>query len=98
MFESGPALFGRTTDEYVTRRFALWMYGIWLLIGLAGSAAVVWKRGTSQPFHLASLAAIFLLSMLWLWTTVKSGPPTQRRHGLRVLILFLLAMWPTYIN
>jgi hypothetical protein len=98
MFESGRALFDPTADEHVTRRWALSLYGWYGFIGLFGVAVGLWKYGVSQPIHIAASAAAFLLSLVWLRTTLKSGPPTRRGFSLRLVILMLLGVGPSYIS
>ena len=98
MFESGRALFDPTADEHVTRTLALSLYGLYGFVGLFGVAVGLWKHGVSQPIRLAAYAVVLLLSLAWLRTTLKSGPPTRRGFNFRLFILFVLGVGPAFIS
>lgn len=75
------------------RRLPILMYGttaigsvIFLILGVSG-------RGYSTLFNLAVWAAMFLLSVTWLVTTLRSSAPiTRRDFGVRCMIVFWL-LW-----
>jgi hypothetical protein len=90
MFESGRALFDPTGDKTVGRGLALSIYGIWCFCGLFMDIFIIWKYGASRPVHLAIYAAVFFLSLVWLRTTLRSGPPKGGRFSLHSLIYLLL--------
>jgi hypothetical protein len=87
MLESNPAY-----EEHMTRRTALWFYGAYCVLGLVGDVIAIWKYGVTRPFHLATYSAVFLLSLAWIRSTMKSGPPTWRKFGVRASILLILGL------
>jgi hypothetical protein len=92
---------GRTQDEPEARGYVLSVCGCYCLIGILGTAVHIWKHGSSQPIHLAYIAvyaAVSLLSLSWLAATLRSGPPTKRKFGLRTGILVFLALAPIFIS
>ncbi len=92
MFESGRALFNPAYEERMTRGFALWFYGVYCVLGLVGDVIAAWKYGVTRPIHLATYTAVFFLSLAWIRTTMKSGPPTRRKFGIRSSILVILGV------
>jgi hypothetical protein len=69
------------------------MYSTYAVGGLVFSILGVRRHGLSQPFRLVVGAAMFLLSLTWLITTVRSTVPvTNRNFGVRNMILILLLM------
>ncbi len=89
MFESGRALFDPSYEEHVTRRFALSIYGVYCVVGLFGDAFALRRHAT---LNLVIYTAVVLLSLTWLGTTIKSGPPTKRRFVVCATILMSLAV------
>jgi hypothetical protein len=80
-------------EQTVARRWPLLMYSTYAVGGLVFSILGVRRHGFSQPFRLVVGAAMFLLSLTWLVTTVRSTvPATNRNFGVRNIILILLLM------
>ena len=82
-----------TLDPYertVDRRWPLLLYSTYGVVGLLFLILEVRSHGFSQPFWLVVLAAVFLLSLTWLATTLRSTvPPTWREVRVRYIILLL---------
>jgi len=80
-------------EQIVPRRWLLLMYGIYLLAGLVFLTLGLWRHGVSQPFRLAIHTAMFLLSLTWLATSVRStSQTTNRQFRVRNMIMILLLM------
>ncbi len=80
-------------EQTVSRQWPLLMYGTSAVGGFVFLILGVRRHGFSQPFRLVVGAAMFLLSVTWLATTLRStGPMTNRNFGLRNIILILLLM------
>jgi hypothetical protein len=80
-------------EQPVARRWPLLMYCTYSVGGLVFLILGLRRHGFSQPFRLAVGTAIFLLSVTWLVTTLRSTSPiTSRNFGVRNLILILLLM------
>lgn len=80
-------------EQVVARRWPLLLYGTYLLGGLVYVVFGVRRHGFSQPINLAIGCVMFLLSLTWLITTLKSKSPlTNREFRFRVIILVLLQM------
>lgn len=87
-------------EQTVPRRYPLLMYSTYTVVGLVFLILGVRRHGISQPFRLVVGAAMFLLSLTWLITTLRSSVPlTGRSFGVRnfILILLLLAHDIAYI-
>jgi ankyrin repeat protein len=85
MFET----LGDPLDRTINRRYPLSLYSTCAIVGLFFLILEVRGHGFSQPFWLVVLAAIVLLSLTWLATTLRSTvPPTFREVGFRRIILF----------
>ncbi len=66
------------------------MYSTWAVVGLFFLILEVRRHGFSQPFWPVVLAAVFLLSLTWLVTTLRSTVlPTYREVRVRYIILLL---------
>jgi hypothetical protein len=85
MFESE-----QSSNDLVNARWAVSVYGFCSFVGLCGGVAELWKHGISRPEQIAVAAAIFLLSLRWLGTTVRLGPPTKIKFGSHAALLLLL--------
>ena len=80
-------------EQEVSRRWLLLMYGTYALGGLVFITLGLRRHGVSQPFRLAVGTAMFLLSVTWLVTGLRStSPMTNRQFGVRNMILILLLM------
>jgi hypothetical protein len=83
------------TEQLVARRWPLLMYGTYGLVGLVFIILIVRRHGLSRPADLALSCAMFSLSLVWLWTTLKSGIPVDSRKARfrsAALVLLLLAL------
>ena len=81
-------------EQLLARKWPLFMYGAYGLVGLLFIILGVRRHGFSQPFRLTVAAAMFVLSITWLATTLRSASPmTNRKFAVRnaILILLLLA-------
>jgi hypothetical protein len=58
--------------------------------GIVGTVAIIWKHGFSQSISLAIAVAIIFLSMVWLGTTLRLGPPTRQKFQLHVSLFLIL--------
>jgi len=77
-------------ERTVHRRGPLLMYSTWAVVGLFFLILEVRRHGFSQPFWPVVLAAVFLLSLTWLVTTLRSTVlPTYREVRVRYIILLL---------
>jgi len=86
MFET----LGDPLDRTVNRRWPILEYSTFAIAGLFFLIMDVRRHGFSQPFWLVVLAAIILLSLTWLVTTIRSTvPPTYREVNFRYIILLL---------
>lgn len=80
-------------EQAVARRWPLLIYGTYAVGGLVFLILGLRRHGFSQPFGLAVSVAMFLLSLTWLVTTLRSTTPITNRHfGVRNMILILLLM------
>lgn len=80
-------------EQVVARRWPILLYGVYLLGGLAYVVLGVRRHGFSQPISLAIGCVMFVLSLMWLVTTLRSKAPlTNREFGPRIIILVLLQM------
>jgi hypothetical protein len=88
MFETlGPP------EQTVARRWPLLMYSTYALGGLVFLIFGVRRHGFSQPFRLAVGAAILILSLASLATTLRTkSPMTNRNFVVRNMILIVLLM------
>jgi ankyrin repeat protein len=85
MFESLDPL-----ERTVDRRLPLLMYSTFAVVGLFFLVLEVRRHGLSHPFWLVVLAAVFLLSLTWLVTALRSAvAPTWREVRVRHIILLL---------
>ena len=74
--------------QTVTRRWPLLMNGTYAVVGLGFLLLGLLRH---QPFRLVIGAAMLLMSLTWLVTTVKStSPMTNRQFRVRTVILILL--------
>ncbi len=80
-------------EQTLARRWLLLIYGTYALVGLVLLILGLQRHGFSQPFRLAVGTAIFVLSLTWLLTCLRStSPMTNRQFGVRNMILILLLM------
>jgi hypothetical protein len=80
-------------ERGVPRRWPLVMYSIFGLLGLEIIILRVHRHGFSQPASLAIACVMFLLSLTWLITAVRSDAPlTNRKFSLRNVVLIVLLM------
>ena len=79
-----------SSNDLVKARWAVSFYGFCSFAGLCGGVAELWKHGISRPEQIAVASAIFLLSLMWLGTTVRLGSPTRRKFGSHATLLLLL--------
>lgn len=80
-------------EQPMARRGPLLMYSTYAIVGLGFLILGVRRHGFSQSFRLAAAAAMFLLSLTWFMTTVRSTVSiTNRNFAVRNIILFLLLM------
>lgn len=85
MFESLDPL-----ERTVDRRLPLLIYSTFAVVSLLFLILEARGHGFSQPFWPAVLAAVFLLSLTWLVTTLRSTVPlTYREARLRYIILLV---------
>ena len=78
------------SENLVARRWALSWYGFCGAVGLAVIALHLWRHGFSQPEMFAVPLAILFLSLIWLRTTLKSGPPTKAKFGTHATVFLIL--------
>jgi hypothetical protein len=77
------------------RWLLLLFYGAYCLLGLVDGSLTVMRHGFSQPSRLALSCTLFVLSLMWLVATLRSGASlSSRKVGLRntVLLLVFLAL------
>ena len=78
-------------EQTVARRWPLLMYSTYAVVGLVFLILGVRRHAFSQPFRLIVGAAMFLLSLTWLTTTLRSSVPLSvRSFGVRNIILIFL--------
>lgn len=77
----------------MARRWPPLMYGTSAVAGPYFLILGVRRHGFSQPFGLVIGAIMFLLSLIWLITALRSTVPvTNRNLGVRGMVLILLLM------
>ena len=81
---------GESSENLVARGWALFWYGFCAAVGLAVVALHLWRHGLTQPETFVAPLAILSLSLVWLWRTVKSGPPSRVKLGTHSTILLML--------
>ena len=80
-------------EQLVARRWPLLMYGTYCLAGLVFVVLGVRRHGFSQPYSLAIGAVMFVLSLVWFVTTLRSKSPlSSRRFGIHNIVLLVLLM------
>jgi hypothetical protein len=80
-------------EQLVARRWPLFIYGAYSLVGLVFFVLGVRRHGFSQPFSLVIAAVMLVLSLVWFVTTLRSRSPlTSRRLGIHNIILLVLLM------
>jgi hypothetical protein len=86
MFESSEP-----PGKFMARQWPILFYGAYCLVGLVSFGVNVSRNRLSHPASLAVACLMFVLSLTWLITTLRSGPPIiDRRFSFGVMTLALL--------
>jgi hypothetical protein len=86
-------------DQIVARRWPLLTYGTYGLAGLALAVLSVRRHGFLQPVSVAIACVMFFLSLVWFVTTLRSASPlTNRKYGVRSIVLLLLLMAHQFLS
>jgi hypothetical protein len=88
------------SEQPVKYRWLLLMfYGTYCLVGLVSGTLSVRRHGLSQPAQLALSCALFLLSLMWLVATLRSGTSlSSRKAGFRNIILLLVFLALNFLS
>jgi len=79
------------SEKTVPRRWLALSYGIFVVGGFLFLILDVRRHGFSHPFELAVAAAMLLLSLTWLVTTLLSRSPiTTSNFAIRNMVLVVL--------
>jgi|SRR3954470_24561076 hypothetical protein len=73
------------------RWLLLMFYGTYCVVGVEFGVLSVVRHGLLQPAHLALSFGLFLLSLMWLVATLRSGTSlTNRQAAFRNIILLIV--------
>ena len=79
-----------SSESQLARGWALFVYGFCSCIGLVDIAVQFWKHGITRPEMFAVPVAISTLSLVWLRTALRAGPPSKAKFGTHSTVIVIL--------
>jgi len=80
----------QSLESPVAQGWALFWYGFCSCIGLVVTAVQLWRHGITRPEMFVVPIAISALSLTWLRSTLRTGPPSKAKLGTHSTIVLLL--------
>lgn len=80
----------QSSESQVARGWALFWYGFCSSVGLVVIAVQLWKHGITRPEMFAVPIAISTLSLVWLKSALRSGPPSKTKFGTHSTVILML--------
>jgi len=80
----------QSSETPVARGLALAWYGFCSCIGLVVITVQLWKHGMTRPAMFAVPIAVSGLSLAWLRSALKAGPPRKAKFGTHSIIVLML--------
>jgi hypothetical protein len=78
------------SETPVARGWALSWYGFCSCTGLVVITVQLWKHGMTRPATFVVPIAVSGLSLVWLRSVLKAGPPSKAKFGIRSNIVLML--------
>jgi hypothetical protein len=86
------------SNEVVSRKWALYLFGAMALVYLCLCAAIYWRQRLTVPWKLADSFVVFALSLYWFMDVLRHGTLGQKAFGWRMMVLAILPNIPFWIS